>query len=370
MKQNTILPFFFILIVFSSCKEFRSGKEDSSGRNLAALMQEPKHYVCYHIDQPLLIDGNLDKEVWKSVPWTDAFQDIEGNIKPTPTQNTRVKMLWDDSCIYVGAVLNEKHIWANLLNHDDIVFHDNDFEIFIDPDNDAKNYFEFEINANKAIFDLFLPHPYRHSSFALHTWDFKGMRYAVKINGTLNNGRDVDSNWTVEVAIPFSTLSFGLENGKPNVDIPCRINFSRVEWDTDWNGIQYIKQKDAQGKPKAEHNWVWSPVGEVSMHMPERYGYLKFSKNKAGSKPEEFQLSKDEKDKRSLWAVFYAEEVYYAKHHQYTAQLTELEKDLRDILAKEGSKISIKSTFHDYEAKLHRIPDSLSLFIGNQGFIR
>ena len=26
-----------------------------------------------------------------------------------------------------------------------------------------------------------------------------------------------------------------------------------------------------------EDNWVWSPQGEIAMHLPERWGFLQFS---------------------------------------------------------------------------------------------
>jgi prefoldin subunit 5 len=41
-----------------------------------------------------------------------------------------------------------------LKNYDDIVFYDNDFEVFIDPDNDTHRYYEFEVNALNTMFDF------------------------------------------------------------------------------------------------------------------------------------------------------------------------------------------------------------------------
>ena len=146
--------------------------------DLKPLMQKSKTYVCYRADEVLTIDGMPDESSWEKAEWTDLFVDIEGDLKPKPTQNTRVKMLWNNDYLYIFAELEEENIWAYLENHDEVVYHDNDFEVFIDPDNDAKNYFEYEVNAKGTVFDLFLPHPYRHSSFALHNWDFKGIKQA------------------------------------------------------------------------------------------------------------------------------------------------------------------------------------------------
>jgi len=33
-----------------------------------------------------------------------------------------------------------------------------------------------------------------------------------------------------------------------------------------------------KGKPIPEFNWVWSPIGVINMHVPNRWGYLYFKK--------------------------------------------------------------------------------------------
>ena len=42
-----------------------------------------------------------------------------------------------------------------------VIFHDNDFEVFIDPDGDNHNYYEFEMNALNTMWELTLVKPYR-----------------------------------------------------------------------------------------------------------------------------------------------------------------------------------------------------------------
>ncbi|MCX6232171.1 MAG: carbohydrate-binding family 9-like protein [Bacteroidetes bacterium] len=371
MKFKNLSKLAIMAIVLISCNQ---KKENTAGESLKTdlkyLMVEPKHYVCYHTDEAITIDGNLDKKAWQQAEWTDLFVDIEGDKKPLPKQNTKVKMLWDSTYLYIAAQLDEEHIWAYLENHDDVVYYDNDFEIFIDPDNDANNYFEFEINAKQTVFDLFMPHPYRHSSFALHNWDFKGLKKAVKIDGTLNNGNDKDKKWTVELAIPFTSLSFGLDSGKPDTEKLWRINFSRVEWDTKWENGKYVKITDKAGKALPEHNWVWSPVGVISMHMPERYGYLKFSTLKAGTAKEEFKLPETEKLKRMLWAVFYREEAYFEKNKKYSAQLAELGNDILSLFDQNNYKLSIIVAETQYEAKLESKDAKTRLYITNEGLIK
>ena len=52
---------------------------------------------------------------------------------PSPRFRTRVKMLWDDNYLYIAAELEEPNVAAKLTERDSVIFHDNDFEVFIKP---------------------------------------------------------------------------------------------------------------------------------------------------------------------------------------------------------------------------------------------
>src|SRR5580704_8644472 len=156
----------------------------------ALPVQIPRSYLCHRAETPPAIDGRLDKPVWQAVPWTEAFVDIEGDIRPRPRYRTRAKMLWDDDYFYIAAELEEPHVWATLTEHDSVIFQDNDFEVFLNPSGDGRNYFEFEINALNTGWDLFLAKPYNEGGKADNTWDIPGLLTAVQVDGTLNDPRD------------------------------------------------------------------------------------------------------------------------------------------------------------------------------------
>lgn len=221
----------------------------------------PKSYGCVRAETPLSIDGKLDDRAWKAALWTDDFVDIEGSAKPLPRFRTRAKMLWDNEYLYIGAEMEEPDVKAKLTRHDSVIFHDNDFEVFLKPPSGTPGYFEFEINALNTSWDLFLNKPYSKKGKADNSWDIPGRKTAVALHGTLNDARDKDRGWTVEIAIPWSSLRSRLPVANPVAGDVWRINFSRVEW--------------KQGQPK-EDNWVWSPQGVINMHVPERWGYLRF----------------------------------------------------------------------------------------------
>ncbi len=281
-----------------------------------ATTQKPeyrqKSYEAKFVTTAPTLDGKLDDAAWASAPWSDDFVDIQGPKLPKPRYRTRAKMLWDDTYLYIAAELSDPHVWGTLTKHDEIVFHDNDFEVFIDPDGDTREYYELEVNALTTIFDLFLYRRYKEDGPAEHGWNAKGLKTFVAINGTLNDPTDTDIGWTLEWAVPWSAFTppawdkpgFG-EKARaakaPAVGDEWRLNFSRVQWRHNWEGKTAPKpivkpindsfdQKpptpDADAKPayektkgKPEDNWVWTPQWQIDMHDPRWWGRVKFTKS-------------------------------------------------------------------------------------------
>ena len=283
-----------------------------------------RNYVVYQSNSPIVVDGKADERAWEAAPWTENFVDIEGSVKPVPKYQTKVKMLWDNKFLYVLAQLTEPQIWAYYQQHDQIVYHENDFEVFIDPDGNTRNYFEFEMNAANTLFDLFLAKPYRNGGVPLISWDASGFKSAVSIDGTLNNPTDVDKSWTIEMALPFDPLSLNAKPQIPSNGQIWKINFSRVEWQTNVINGTYQKKKDDKGTYLSENNWVWNPTGEINMHVPERWGFLQFSTNPVDGDKINFQEPADEKLKKILWLVYYKQHDFKRLNNRFASSLNEL----------------------------------------------
>jgi hypothetical protein len=281
----------------------------------------PKGYVCYRAATPLKIDGKLDDAAWQDAPWTDDFVDIEGDKKPRPRYRTRVKMLWDDEYFYVAAEMEEPHVWGTLTRHDSVIFHDNDFEVFIDPNGDNHEYYEFEINALNTGWDLFLPRPYRDGGQALDSWEIPGLKTAVHVDGTLNDPRDKDKGWSVELAFPWRVLAEMAyqphKPGPPRDGDQWRVNFSRVEWRHEIVQGRYQKVKGLK-----EDNWVWSPQGVIDMHQPEMWGYVQFSTAKPGTA--KFRPDEAGPAKLLLYRIYQAQRAYHKTHKRWAADLKTL----------------------------------------------
>lgn len=338
----------------------------------------PRGYVCFRADgasrtdasgrtvtPAITVDGRLDERAWQAAPWTADFVDIEGERKPNPRFRTRAKLLWDDTYFYIAAELDEPHVWGTLTVHDSVIFHDNDFEVFVDPDGDSHNYGEFEINARNTGWDLRLPKPYKDGGRADDGWEIAGLRTAVHVRGTWNDARDIDSGWTIEIAIPWrglvalfdettpvrtarrdGSVFLGYEPESPEAAsardaahagprsaiatrvIPLdgeqwRVNFSRVEWLHRVTGEgRYERAPNTR-----EDNWVWSPQGVINMHRPETWGYVQFSMAAADSpKARDVRFRPDPAGpaRHLLSRIYYGQIEFRSRNQRFAGSLAEL----------------------------------------------
>lgn len=273
-----------------------------------AASYQPRSYLCQRVESAPTIDGRLDDKAWSRVAWSQDFADIEGLGKPKPRYQTRVKMLWDSECLYIGANLEEPNVWATLKDHDSIIFQDNDFEVFIDPNWDEQLYAEFEMNALNTTWDLLLAKPYRAGGPPIYGFELSGIRTAVHVDGTLNQPSDRDRGWTVEIAIPWVALGqIAGTDCPPKVGDQWRIDFSRVEWDVRVENGRTVKIAN-----RPEHNWVWSPTGVIDMHRPERWGVVQFADG-----PASYRVSPMIEAGRKLNAAWDAQMAFRGRHGRW-----------------------------------------------------
>lgn len=288
---------------------------------------EPRQYTCLRAASAPVIDGKLDEAAWEGVPWTEPFVDIEGPSHPSPRFATQARLLWDDRCLYIAARLEEPDVWATLTERDCVIFQDNDFEVFIDPDGDTHRYYELEINALGTAWDLLLVKPYRDTDqAAINSWDIHGLKVGVSVDGTLNQPGDRDRGWTVELALPWEALRESAPGGRaPRPGESWRLNFSRVEWQVRREGESYRKVTDpSTGKPLPENNWIWSPQGLVNMHYPEMWGYLHFSDRRPG---EVVPPPPPDPEAGARWALrqlYYRQKDFRARTGRWASSLKEL----------------------------------------------
>jgi len=296
----------------------------------------PRAPVGFSVDS---IDGNLDKPCWQNVSWSDPFDDIRGPDdapssanKDRPTTKTRVKMMWDDSYLYIGALLEREPQMPTPATFTDrnspIYQRDSDFEVFIDIPGSCHRYKEFEVNAINTVWNLMLDKPYmdgghEHSGRVAKEGEddfyevYQQTSSTRVIQGKLNDPYE-GATWSVELAMAYTDLMNDVHllttttmnsNTQPlEMVIPpskshWRINFSRVE-----------KQGDI--------NWTWQPQivwdaqlhryrGMVNMHLPDAWGYVVFHDDDSSVSP----IVKD-----TSWPLRMAGMSLYYAQHEYKSR--------------------------------------------------
>lgn len=285
----------------------------------------PRQYVAYYLppSEAPILDGNLNDVAWQQVPFTEPFVDIANHVKPR--FETRAKIRWTDDALYVAAQLEEPDVWANVTKHDDVIFHDNDFEVFVDISGSNAYYKETEVNALGVTWDLSLNKPYgdgggENSSRTLgaHGFDMANMVLPLmaraRVRGPINDPAVRNGGWSVELRLPFVGLKLNntVQNYTPRPGEFWRINFSRVEWHVMNRGGRYVKD------PAYPHedNWVWSQQGEVQMHLPERWGILQLAAGTVNATSVAMLPSWNER--AVAMTIYYAQHAVLAKFGRFT----------------------------------------------------
>ncbi|ETV96802.1 hypothetical protein H310_10099 [Aphanomyces invadans] len=290
----------------------------------------PPHYPCVRrsgdTSQRMVLDGRVDKDEWAHAQWTDTFVDIEGPArKPNPAQSTRVKMMWDDNYLYVGADMEESKVWGNYTEKNTTMYHENDFEIFIDPDGSRHNYYELEMNCLNTIWELALMRPYKDGHSIVNPYNLTDIHSAVYIDGVPNDPTVTCKKWTVEVAIPLAELVHFDERRHCKVQAGdvWRMNFSRVHYDLLVEKGKYVKVPD-----RREYNFVWAPTGVIDIHRPEKWAYVAFLGTTAVDSSEwqalRSVLTATEAIQAQLNQVYYDQRAYHDMHGHYASTLDEL----------------------------------------------
>ena len=250
---------------------------------MPTLPASPRRLLVRRVPEPPRGDGRLEGPAWEALEWSEDFLDITGDSARAPRFRTRLKAGWDDEFLHFGAELEEPHAWGTLTERNSVIYQDNDFELFLDPDGDGRNYYELEINVLGTIWELSLPKPYRDGGEPVLGCNVEGLRSAVCVRGTLNDPSDLDEGWSVELSIPWPGLApyAGGRSLPPKPGDEWRANFSRVQWRHEVVDGAYRRVPPHGTKiPEGEHpedNWVWSPQGEIDMHLPSRWGVLVFA---------------------------------------------------------------------------------------------
>lgn len=149
------------------------------------------------VSDAIKIDGLLDEAPWSlAQPATDFLQQDPTEGAPA-SERTEVKVLFDDRNIYFGirAFDDSTQINARELVRDASFSNDDKIEILLDTYNDKRNAFRFAVNPLGTQQDALITDEGRDVNLS---WDASWV----------SSGKIDQKGWTVEIAIPLTTLRF------------------------------------------------------------------------------------------------------------------------------------------------------------------
>lgn len=174
--------------------------------------------------ESIKIDGIIEDSAWNSVGWTSNFIEWEPDNSTPPSQQTKMKIVYDDKNLYVAFRCyepNPENIVQRMGRRDD--FPGDWIELNIDSYNDDRTAFSFTTSVSGVKGDEFV-------SNNGNNWDSSwNPIWYVKTNID-------DEGWTAELRIPLSQLRFSNDKDQVWGIQSTRRYFSKEERST-WQPI-------------------------------------------------------------------------------------------------------------------------------------
>jgi cellulose/xylan binding protein with CBM9 domain len=211
-------------------------------------------YVVHRAAGPLQIDGALAEPAWDKAAVAGPFvRSLDGKAATAATQ---ARLLWDDDNLYVAFQSEDANVSGTFFKDDEPLYTSNVVEIFLNPSADSSRYDEIEVAPTNALFDAsFSGGPRQGMNLS---WSSQA-RHAVHVDGTLNDPRDVDRGWTVELAIPFASLT-GMDKPRPARGDRWKFNLYRLR----------------QGPGQPGEGQAYSPPMRGDFHALDRFATMRF----------------------------------------------------------------------------------------------
>ena len=316
----------FIAILTFGCSQKTS--EDSK-------VDPAKFLILTKCETPPLIDGKLNDQIWQNASIASDFKLL--NEDSAAAEQTISYLTYDDENIYIAFKCGESNpdeIVSDEKEHDAIVVYDDCVEVFLDLNQDYKNYFHFIINskgvtsdASVELLDDFID--------VYYDWE---PEYDVKTSITENE-------WFVEMSIPFESLKTGIE--RPTVFKERKeeersafslLNAPDFSDGAVWN-INLCRRKQAEPSESSS----WSPASD-KFYSPYQFGHIMFAGDLNENKVSALTKKMQKEHKRIISSKNKTEQ-------------NRLQPVLKNIGKSNWTPIFQRNMFMGYESKDTQIPN-------------
>jgi hypothetical protein len=256
LKPKLFLSVTTFLII--SCSVFAQGEK-------RLTIGEQPVYKVKKTAGPIIIDGTLDDLSWKNAE-VQNFKYFYRREKAPEKQESEFRMMWDNENLYLFYDFRDTSLTSRETNLDGRPYMDDCIEFYCMPVPDSINmHFAFEINIWKKPYDfviLWQYHNGRHVNIKSYNPVYK---IEVTYEGTINNDKDKDSGWRMELAIPFTAFS-DFNNVNP------------AKTGTRW-AFQAVRQDRNSVDDKGRSTSTIFPIYDIfkDVHQPSRFGICEFT---------------------------------------------------------------------------------------------
>ena len=160
----------------------------------------PRRYAAQETTAPLQIDGRLDEAAWGATDLIEDFYIYQSGGDLAPPVRT-ARLLWDDEFLYVALEVLDQDLRSAGLGHDGALYEGDNAELFLAPTRGVAPYYEFEFSPNGDTFDALFPGDPDPLAYEA------GLLSAVAVEGTDGDDSDTDVGYTVEFAVPRTSLA-------------------------------------------------------------------------------------------------------------------------------------------------------------------
>ncbi len=160
---------------------------------------------CARAASPITIDGRGDDDTWKGVKPITDFR-LWNPALGKPSELTELRLCYNDENVFALFSCADPDIFVINEGRDAMLWESDCVELFFLPDANSPIYYEFEVSPRNDVFDARIVNS---GSGGFRRWAPAwncAMRTAATIRGTLNEWRDTDEGYTVEIAIPIKAF--------------------------------------------------------------------------------------------------------------------------------------------------------------------
>jgi len=155
----------------------------------------------FQVDEAPLIDGQLDDDAWAFGTVIEDLHQVNPHEYAEPTERSQIYVVYTKDALYLAARFWDREpdkIGAKVLRQGDFSFGEDSFTIIVDPFNNERSGYAFDLTANGVRNQAL------YTNVTGENWAWRGIWHGAT--------QMTAEGWIAEVEIPFKTLSFDPKN--------------------------------------------------------------------------------------------------------------------------------------------------------------